>query len=138
MGAKFKGNCLTQDNISSNHGNVINVFIVYKLETWSRDLNTDFTLGDSLFGAVKLTKNTDPDEYGYSGYGIAFHARSQCSLSNGEWGKNGVTFGVDNSSSVHTTITTGAKYSINISKSKKKICSSLHHNKSNIFCMLME
>ena len=31
-----------------------------------------FTLGNSLFGAVKLTKNAYPDKYRYSGYGIGF------------------------------------------------------------------
>ena len=77
------------------------MLIVYKLDTWSRDLNTDFTLGDCLFGAVELTKNAGPDKYKYSGYGIRFDARLQLSLPNGEWGENFVIFGVDNSSSVH-------------------------------------
>ena len=39
-------------------------------------LNTDFTLKDCLFAAVKLTKNTDPDKYVYIGNGIGFHSRS--------------------------------------------------------------
>ena len=43
-------------------------------DTWSRNLNPDFTLGDSLFGAAKLTKNADPVKYGYSGYGIGLDA----------------------------------------------------------------
>ena len=50
-----------------------------QLDTWSGDLNTDFTLGDCMFGAVKLTKNADPDKYGYSGYGIGFDASSHYS-----------------------------------------------------------
>ena len=29
-----------------------------------------FTLGNCLFGTVKLTKNADPDKYGYSGHGV--------------------------------------------------------------------
>ena len=37
-----------------------------------RDLNTDFTLNNCLFGSVKLTKNAEPDKLGYSGYGIGF------------------------------------------------------------------
>ena len=36
-----------------------------------------FTLGDGLFGAVRLADNTDPDQYGYSGCGIGFDT---CSL----------------------------------------------------------
>ena len=39
-----------------------------------------FTLGDCLFGEVKLTKSSDPEKFGYSGYGIRFDARSQFSL----------------------------------------------------------
>ena len=37
-----------------------------------RGLNTDFTLNNCLFGSVKLTKNAEPDKFGYSGYGIGF------------------------------------------------------------------
>ena len=51
---------------------------------------------------MKLTKNVDPDKYGYSGYSIVFDACSQFSLARDEWGKNIVIFGVDNSLSVHT------------------------------------
>ena len=61
----------------------------------------DFTQGNSLFGAVKLPKNVNPDKYRCSGYGIVFDARSQFSLSNSEWLKNVFIFGVDNSSFVH-------------------------------------
>ena len=32
----------------------------------------NFTLGDCLFGALKLTKNDDPDKYGQSSHGISF------------------------------------------------------------------
>ena len=38
----------------------------------AKDLNTDLTLVNCLFGAVKLTKNVDPDKCKYSGYGIGF------------------------------------------------------------------
>ena len=34
----------------------------------------DFTLGKSLFGAPKLTKNAGFDKYRYSGCGIEFDA----------------------------------------------------------------
>ena len=73
----------------------------YEFNTCSRDLNTNFSLGYCLFGAVKLHKNADPDKYGYSGYGIGFDARSQFSWADVCWGKNIFIFGVDNSSSVH-------------------------------------
>ena len=33
------------------------------VDTLSRHLSGDFTLKSCLFGAVKLTKNADPDKY---------------------------------------------------------------------------
>ena len=63
-------------------------------------LNTKFTLGDSLVGAVQLTQNADT--YRCSCYGIGFDARLQFSLSIDAWGKNDVIFGRNNSSSWHT------------------------------------
>ena len=65
------------------------------------NLTAGFTLKDCLFGVVQLTKNTDPDKYSYSGYGIGFDSRSHFSAPNFNWGKNIVIFGVANSSSVH-------------------------------------
>ena len=73
--------------ISFHRGDLANLFIVYELDKSSRDLNTDFTLGDCLFRAVKLTKNADLDKYGYSGLvldlmdGHFFH----CQMVNGVW-----------------------------------------------------
>ena len=81
--------------------NLVNVLIVFELDTWSRYLNMGFTLGDCLFGTVKLTKNGDHDIYGSSDYRIGFAIRSQFSLLIGEWGKSVVIFGVDNCSSRH-------------------------------------
>ena len=55
---------------------------------WPFKQSVDFTLGNSLFGAVKLTKNADFDKYKYSGYGIGFDAHGNFSLSDGsEFGK---------------------------------------------------
>ena len=59
---------------------MVNLFIVYELGAWSRDLDMDLTLRDCVLAAVKLTKNGETDKYGYSGYGVEFDARSQFSL----------------------------------------------------------
>lgn len=60
-----------------NVWNVVNLIILYELGRWSRDLSTDFTQGDYLFGAVKLTDNVHLDKCGYSsGYGTGFDASS--------------------------------------------------------------
>ena len=61
------------------------LFIVYELGTWSRGLNVKSTLYDCLFGAVKLTKNGDPDKHGYSSYGTGLDSCSDFSI-NGEFG----------------------------------------------------
>ena len=56
---------------------------------------------NSLFGSVKLTKNTDPDKYCYSAYGISFDVRRTFSLTNDGFGKKVIMFGANMSSSVH-------------------------------------
>ena len=115
----FEGSCLKQENATPfTPNNVVNLFIVYELGIWSRDLNTDFTLKDCLFGAVKLTKNTDPDKFKCSGYGIGLDSRSEFSLSDGSMGKNVVIFGADMSSSVH--IDNKAKYILILDKGPTK------------------
>ena len=48
------------------------IFIIHESGKWSRDLISDFTLKDCLFGGVELAKNDDPDKYVNTGYGIGF------------------------------------------------------------------
>ena len=54
-------------------------FIAYKLDTWSWDLSSDFTLNDCFFEDVKLAKNADLDKFVYAAYGIGFDSRSKFS-----------------------------------------------------------
>ena len=82
----FNGHCLIKNNISITK-KVINVYISYTLTQWLRDLNTDFTLGNCLFGSVELTENTDPDKYKYSGYDTGFNSRSRFLFTDGSMGK---------------------------------------------------
>ena len=70
-----KGNlkeCLKLGSVPVISGNVVNLYILCKLDTWSRNLKTNFMLGNCLVGAVKLTKNVGPGKYGHTGYGIGF------------------------------------------------------------------
>ena len=63
LSLRFEGSCLKQEDKAlfiPNNG--ANLFIVYELDNWSRNLNTHFTLKDCSFGAVKLTKNSDSDK----------------------------------------------------------------------------
>ena len=36
--------------------------MIYELDTWSRELNSDFILKDYLFGGVELAENIKPDK----------------------------------------------------------------------------
>ena len=44
---KINGNCLRKDSVSFLHKYVVNLYISYELDVWSKDLNTDFTLGNA-------------------------------------------------------------------------------------------
>ena len=54
------GSCLNLDKAISVHRNLVNLFIVYELDTWSRDLSKKLTLNNCFSEAVKLTKNANP------------------------------------------------------------------------------
>ena len=66
-----------------------------------RNLNTDFTLNDCLFGYVKLNKTADLDKYKFRGYGIGFDSRSEISFTDGSVEKDVIILGADMSLSVH-------------------------------------
>ena len=115
--------------------------------------DNDPTLKDCLFRAVTLTKNTDVDKHGYSGYSIGFDRRSSFSFPCGGFGQNIIIFGEDMSSSSHIdnkkkdiliigkgqtqglehTLTAEKMYSINFTVTKKLFCLSLHYNGANSY-----
>ena len=49
---KFEGNCLKQDKVSFAQRNMVNIFVVYEVNTWSRNLKADLTFKGCLLGAV--------------------------------------------------------------------------------------
>ena len=137
----FNGHCLI-NNANSIPRKVINLHISYILNPWLRNLNTDLTLNDCLFGSAKLTKNADPDKYNYSGYDTGFDSRSEFSFTDEGMGKNVIIFGADMSLSVHidnknkdtlilgegptqglddTTLTAEAKCPINFTQPRKRL-----------------
>ena len=81
----FNWHCLIQINISFLK-KVINLYISYKLNPQLRNLNTDFTLTNCLFGSVELTKNADLDKYKYSAYTIRLDSRSEFLFADGSYG----------------------------------------------------
>ena len=68
---EFKGSCLKQDKISFDHEKIVNIYIVYEINK-NFNISSYPTLENCLFGAVKLTKHSDIDQYKYSRYGIGF------------------------------------------------------------------
>ena len=80
---------------------VVKIYTAYEINSLENTQGANCTLGHSLFGAVKLTKNADFDKYKYSGYGIEFDAHRIVLLSDGSgFGKNVIKFGTDMGSSV--------------------------------------
>ena len=67
----FSGSYFKQDPITISN-NVINIYIVYKLDPAISTRNTDYTIQNALFGAIKFTKNTDSSKNNYTGYGLCF------------------------------------------------------------------
>ena len=95
---EFSGSCLEQDKIMYTHGKVVNIYKISK----SINISDYHTLEHCLFGAVSLTKNSDMDKYGYSGYGIGFDRHGSFSFPGTRLGRNVIIFGVDMSSSSKT------------------------------------
>ena len=151
MKIKFDGSCLNRFPVTILHSNIVNVYIVYEITSDYKDINYP-TLENCLFGSVKLTKNSDIDKYGYSGYGIGFDKETSFSFGN-ETGKNVIIFGVDMSSSskidnrkkdililskgptqgLEYTLSVEKLYSINFTKKNTKFCLSLHYNGANSY-----
>ena len=109
LSVSFNGNYFEQDPITIPN-NVINIYVVYKLDPISSTRNTDYTIQNALFGAMKITKNTDSSKNNYKGYGLCFdeggefgHTAKQGNFNRTTNDKNVIIFGVDTTSSVHAT-----------------------------------
>ena len=76
---------------------MVNLYVVYEITNF-HDIGNYPTLTNALFGAVKLPKNADIDNYKYSGDGIGFDGHGFYSHPGGT-GRNVIIFGVDMSSS---------------------------------------
>ena len=133
---------------------VVNIYIVYEISK-SININNYPTLEYCLFGAVKLIKHADNDQYKYSGYGIRFNRKGSSSIGN-EVGRNVIIFGVDMSSSPHFdnkkkyililgkgltqglehTLTAKKLHSVTFTKENTKFCSSFHYNGANSYLLV--
>ena len=109
----LQGSHFQQNNaiiIPNNNKDVINIYIVYKLDPISSTRNTDYTIQNALFGAMKSTKNADSSKNNYAGYGLCFdegnefgHTVRQGDFNRTTDARNIIICGVDTSSSIHST-----------------------------------
>ena len=141
--------------------NTVNIFIVYRLNPISSTRNTDYTIENALFGAMKITKNTDYSKNNYTGYGLCFdegnafgHTIREGNFDHTTSARNVLIFGADMSSSVHatnranhiyvmgkgfvqgindTTIYAEKIFYINLTDFGKKFVLSLHYNGDNSY-----
>ena len=157
QGSHFQqNNVLTLNNDHVINKNVINIYIVYKLDPIASIRDTTFTIQNALFGAMQITKNADTSKYDYKGYGICFDESEQFSHTITEGGRphttlarNVIFFGADTSFSKHanneakniyvmgkdyvqnindTTIYAEKMYYRNFTYLGKKFMLSLHYN----------
>ena len=111
QGSHFQqNNVLTLSNGLVTNKNVINIYIVYKLDPIASSRDTTFTIQNALFGALQITKNTDTLKCDYKGYGLCFDEGSEFGHTITEGGRahttdarNVLIFGADMSFSVHKT-----------------------------------
>ena len=101
-GVTFNGNYMKQNKLGYAHETVVNIYIVYELKNRTIN-NPDFTVLNGLFGAVKLTKDVNTSNYGYSGYGICFDSGGSFTSGNISNGKNVIIFDVNTENSIHST-----------------------------------
>ena len=83
---------MQQKTVTHSQKKVVNLYGIYEITNF-HGIDSYPTLANALFGAVKLTKNSDIGKYKYSGYGIGFDGRRFYSIGN-EIGRNVIIFGV--------------------------------------------
>ena len=90
MSVIFSGNYVKENKSIYPTKSAVNIYIASKLDTIKSTRNTDFTIQNALFGAVKMlcSDPSDSDHNKYNGYGIAFDEGSDFSFGNIVNGKN--------------------------------------------------
>ena len=90
--------------------NIVDIYIVYRFNPISSTRNTDYTIQNALFGAMKITKNTDYSKNNYTGYCLCFdeggtftHTIREGNFDHTTAARNVFIFGVDMSFSVNAT-----------------------------------
>ena len=70
----LNGNRFQQNKVTiPNNDNVINIYCVYEIQPIASSRDTSFTIQNSLFGAMQISKDaTDNSKNNYKGYGMCF------------------------------------------------------------------
>ena len=101
---------------------------------WNYVDSSNPTLGNTLFDAVKLTKNAVNDKYKFLGYGVGFDMKGTFGFPS-----IGFIFGADMSPSPHIDnkkkkiLILGKLCSINLAVRNKKFCLNLLYNGANSY-----
>ena len=105
-----QNNVLTSSNDHVINKNVVNIYIVYKLDPLASSGDKSFTIQNALFGAMQMTKYaTDNDKNNYKGYDISFersefgHTITEGGFTHTTDARNVLIFGADMSFSIHAT-----------------------------------
>ena len=106
-----QNNVLTSSNDHVINKNVVNIYIVYKLDLLASTRDKSFTLQNVVFGAMQITKDaTNNSKNNYKKYSICFNERSEFefghTITEGRFthttdARNVLIFGADMSFSVH-------------------------------------
>ena len=139
-----QNNVLTSNNDHVLDKNVVNIYIVYKLDPLASTRDKCYTIQNALFGAMQITKNaTDYDKNNYKGYGICFDERSEFGHTITEGGhvhttdaRNVLIFGANHIYLMGTGLTqgiNGKNFYRNFTDFGKKFVLSLHYNGDNSY-----
>ena len=100
IGLKFnKGSLVVEQNKYATE--IVNSYIVYEWDTWSKIPLDDFTLIYCLFGETKIKKFSNKEKWVFSSYWIVFCEKGLWSFGN-DFARNIILFSVDNISSSHS------------------------------------
>ena len=80
MSVIFTGNYVKENKVIYPNKSVVKIYIVYELDKINSTRNIDFTIQNALFGATKITKDSDPSHKKYSGYGICFDSKTDFTM----------------------------------------------------------
>ena len=134
---------MTTSNDHVINYNIINIYIVYKLDPIATSRDTT-TIQNALFGSMQITKNANIDKYKYKGYGICFdgrkefaHVRKRGNFNDSTMARNAINIYVMGKDYVQkindTTIYAEKIYYRNFTDLGHKFVLSLHYNGNNSY-----